>query len=136
MIPEHIRDYWAECETVLGGNISSRFYEVFHFDDNEKDANSLVDLVLSGTKRATASLLWTYEASQKPLPVPGSLSVVTNWEGNPLCTIETEEVKVTAYNEVTEEFAAAEGEGLGGRCSRLGSASKVRVSSESKGSTS
>ena len=134
MIPEHIRDYWAECETALDGNLSSRFYEAFHFDDNERDANALAGLVLSGTKCATASLLWTYEASKKPLPIPGSLSVVTNWDGEPLCVIETEEVKVTAYNEVTEEFAAAEGEGdctlsywrkvhwlyFGRECSRLG----------------
>lgn len=74
MMPELVRDFWAECETALDGNLSSRFYEVFHFDDNEKGANALAGLVLAGTKRATASLLWTYEASQEPLPVRGSLS--------------------------------------------------------------
>jgi len=112
-IPEHIRPYWAEYQAASGGEQSGRFYEVFHFDDNEHDANALAELVLRGTKRATASLLWSYEASQKPLPVSGSVSVVTNWQRLPLCVIETEKVSVVAYDEVTEEFAAAEGEGDG-----------------------
>ena len=134
MIPKHIRDYWTQYEIAVGKDRSNQFYEAFHFDDNEKDANALAVLVLSGTKRATASLLWTYEASKKPLPITGSLSVVTNWEGAPLCIIETEEVIVTPFHGVSEEFAAAEGEGdctlsywrkvhwsyFGRECTRLG----------------
>ena len=113
MIPADLREYWARVETALGGDVSDRFYEAFHFDDNEKDANTLAELVLSGTKKATASLLWTYEVTEKPLPSPGSLSVVTNWEGKPLCVIETDDVQITAYNQVSDAFAATEGEGDG-----------------------
>ena len=110
-IPEQVRHYWAEYEHRLDCDLSSRFYEAFHFDDNEEDANALAALVQSGIKRATAALLWTYEASQKPLPTPGCLSVVTNWAGEPLCIIETQAVEVVPFDEVTEEFAATEGEG-------------------------
>jgi uncharacterized protein YhfF len=37
--------------------------------------------------------------------------VVTSWDGLPLCVIETTEVQVQAFEDVDEEFAAAEGEG-------------------------
>lgn len=110
-IPEQVREYWAGFEAAVGGDRSGRFYEVFRFDDNERDSDELADLVLQGIKRATASLLWTYEASAKPLPAPGDLSVVTNWQGAPLCIIETNRVDVVAFDEVTEDFAACEGEG-------------------------
>ena len=39
------------------------------------------------------------------------MSVVTDWDGIPLCIIETSEVEVRAFKDVDEEFAAAEGEG-------------------------
>lgn len=112
-IPEHIRAYWAEYQAIAGVEPSERFYEAFHFDDNDDDANALAALVVRGTKRATASLLWTYEVTGKPLPARGSISVVTDWQGAPLCVIETQKVAVVAYDDVTQEFAAAEGEGDG-----------------------
>ena len=37
--------------------------------------------------------------------------MVINWNGEPLCIIETIEVKITSYNEVDERFAHDEGEG-------------------------
>ncbi len=112
-IPNHIRQFWREFEIVKGQDLSERFYEAFHFDDNEKDANDLAGLVLQGTKRATAGLLWTNELYNKPAPKPGDLSVVTDWENNPLCVIETVEVEIVPFENVTEEFAAIEGEGDG-----------------------
>ena len=110
-VPEHIRPFWAQYEAFSGREQSNCFYQAFHFDDNEDGANALAALVMRGIKRATASLLWTYEASAKPLPASGDISVVTSWQGDPLCVIETEKVSVVAYDAVTEEFAAAEGEG-------------------------
>ena len=47
-------------------------YEAWHFCDNQADADALVELVLSGTKRATASALWSYEAEDDPLPGPAT----------------------------------------------------------------
>lgn len=134
--PEYVRGFWAEFQALSGRDLSERFYEAFHFDDNEKDANALAALVLSGAKRGTASLLWTYEASQKALPAAGCFSVVTTWDRRPVCVIETVKVDVAAYDEVTEVFAALEGEGdgtlsywrrvhwryFGRECARLGRA--------------
>lgn len=88
-------------------------YEAWHFCDNESDANELAELVLAGTKRATAGLLWSYEAEGEPLPEVGDLHVITDWEGQARCVIRTTSVEVVPFEAVTREFAAIEGEGDG-----------------------
>lgn len=112
-----VQQFWVQFLATAGDDasddIAARFYETFHFDDNEVDANALVDLVLQGTKRATASLLWDYEVSHKALPKVGDLSVVTNWQGQPRCIIESTQVELVPYAEVSAAFAAIEGEGDG-----------------------
>ena len=112
-IPSHIRPFWKKFEEAISSEASSRFYEAFHYDDNEMDANVLGDLTLQGTKRAGAGLLWFYEANNKPIPKVGDLSVVTTWQKDPLCVIETTQVDIVLYEEVDEVFVAAEGEGDG-----------------------
>ena len=110
-IPEHIQSFWQRFESTAGYDASARSFEAFHFCNNEDDANKLAELVLQGTKRATASLGWVYEAEDEPLPEVGNLSVVTSWAQEPLCVIETVQVDVVPYDQVSEEFAAVEGEG-------------------------
>ncbi|MDZ4177629.1 MAG: ASCH domain-containing protein [Coriobacteriia bacterium] len=88
-------------------------YSAWHFCDNESDANELADLVLAGTKRATAGLLWSYENEGEPLPRVGDLSIVTDWEGRARCVIRTTSVEIVPFEAVTPEFAAIEGEGDG-----------------------
>lgn len=48
-----------------------------------------------------------------PIPKAGDLSVVTNWQQEPFCIVETTHVAVVPYGEVSEAFAAIEGEGDG-----------------------
>jgi len=110
-IPHSIQPFWLEFQAIVGGDVQARFYEAFHFDDNEPAANKLARLVLVGTKRATAGLAWSFEAENRPPPKPSDLSVVTNWQGEPLCVIETKAVATVPFEEVSEEFAAIEGEG-------------------------
>jgi len=86
-------------------------FEVWSFCDNEEDANELGDLVKAGIKVATCSLVWAYEAENEELPKVGDISIITNWDGEPLCVIETTEVQVKMFNEVDERFAYDEGEG-------------------------
>jgi uncharacterized protein YhfF len=112
-IPATITDFWERFNAATGGVDSARFYEAFHFCDTEELANSLAELVLAGTKRATAGSLWAYEHEGQRAPQPGDLSVVTNWAGSPLCVIETMRVDIVPFKEVTAEFAATEGEGDG-----------------------
>ncbi len=110
-VPESVRAFWDAFQAPVAYDAPLRFYEVFHFDDNVRAANSLVALVLSGQKRANAGLLWVNEVAKKPLPTLGALSVVTDWQGAPQCIIETTDVKIVPYDNVTESFAVREGEG-------------------------
>lgn len=86
-------------------------YTSWYFDNNEKDANELAELVLKGTKKATASLYELYEIENEDLPKVGDLSIITNWDGIARCIIQTTNIEIVHYKDVTEEFAATEGEG-------------------------
>ena len=112
-VPKSVQPFWGEFQASIAHDASPLFYEAFHFDDNEPSANELAGLVLSGQKRAGAALLWVYEVESKQLPKPGDLSIVTNFAGDPLCVIETQRVDIVPFTEVSEEFAATEGEGDG-----------------------
>jgi uncharacterized protein YhfF len=112
-IPAQLRSFWQDFAAARATNPTPRFLEAFYFDDNEPSANELAALVLAGRKRATAALLWSHEKENKPIPREGDLSIVTNFAGSPVCVIETKNVEVVPFEEVSEEFAATEGEGDG-----------------------
>lgn len=83
----------------------------FHFCDNPADAATCLDLVLKGRKRATASSLAELERSNDPVPEPGDLAIVTDWDGTAHAVIRTTRVDIVPFGKVTEDFARAEGEG-------------------------
>ncbi len=88
-------------------------YTAWHFCDNQADADELAELVLAGRKQATAGALWAYEDEGEELPLVGDYSVVTDWNGTAQCVIQATAVEVVPFDEVSEEFAAREGEGDG-----------------------
>lgn len=88
-------------------------YESWHFCDDESSANELAQLTIRGIKQATASLHDIYAAEDQPIPKPGDLSVITNWNGDAVCIIETRSVEVLPFRAVTEDHARKEGEGDG-----------------------
>lgn len=112
-VPAHLSAFWGEFAKATGGADEERFYDAFFFGDSEAMATELAELVLQGTKRATAGALWSYEAEGHRLPQPGDLSIVTDWSGHPLCVIQTQSVELVPFREVTAEFATTEGEGDG-----------------------
>jgi uncharacterized protein YhfF len=79
--------------------------------DNPRLANELGLLIRQGLKTATCSALWEWEAEGNPIPEPGLITIILDGDGQPMCIIETTEVRVRAYNEVDASFAAEEGEG-------------------------
>lgn len=83
----------------------------WHFCDNKKDADECAQLVLQGVKRATSPSLWWHQASGEPVAKPGELNVVTNWQGDAICIIETVAVEVVAFCDISSEYAYLEGEG-------------------------
>jgi uncharacterized protein YhfF len=112
-VPEAVRDFWNAFARACGGADEAQFCEAFAIGDSPALADELAALVLQGTKRATASALWTYQAEAKPLPRPGQLSIVTSGVGLPLCVIQTLAVEVLPFDQIGADFAASEGEGDG-----------------------
>jgi uncharacterized protein YhfF len=102
-------DYIANLQSE-GSPIPDTF-EAWYFCNNEESANHLARLVYDGTKQATAGLAWSYEAEGSPIPRPGGLSVITLWDGTPVCIIETMVIRIIPFDQVPESFAYEEGEG-------------------------
>ena len=82
-----------------------------YFCDNQKDADELAELVDQGTKKATASSLWTLEKTDTPVRRVGDVFVVTDWAGEAVCVVKITAVTIKPYAEITKDEARREGEG-------------------------
>ncbi|MBE5187359.1 ASCH domain-containing protein [Vibrio parahaemolyticus] len=78
---------------------------------DEYNANVCAELVRIGQKTASCSMELWYREHGEPMPEVGHLQVVTNWDDEPVCVIQMTDVSTCRYDEVTAEFAYAEGEG-------------------------
>lgn len=82
-----------------------------YFCADEYNANVCADLILKGEKTASCSMDYWYSRKGETMPEIGHLLVVTDWQGEPKCIVEITSVEKCRYKDVTQEFAAAEGEG-------------------------
>jgi len=82
-----------------------------YFCGDEWNANECARLVLEGIKTATCSLKAAYKLEGEALAQVGQLMIVLNWDEVPVCIIETTSIKQIPFNQVSENFAFAEGEG-------------------------
>ncbi len=85
--------------------------ESWYFCDNEKDAKECAELVCQSVKKATSTSLWWFELHNEPLPKVGNIYIVTDWYGIAKAIIRTTKVEQIPFNQITEEYAAIEGEG-------------------------
>lgn len=81
------------------------------FGDSEALSNALILLISSGTKRATSSLLWSWEFEGDALPKAGDIEIVLDWDSRPALVLRTATVEIVSFARVSAEFAASEGEG-------------------------
>jgi uncharacterized protein YhfF len=86
-------------------------YTVATLGDSAAMADKLVALVMSGRKRATASLLRDYATGAEPVPQAGDFVIVVDGGGRPRCIWRSTQVIVKPLNDVDEAFAWDEGEG-------------------------
>lgn len=84
--------------------------EKWHFELTEGACNYLLDLVLKGQKKATASSVLGYQIEGEEIPKEGNLSVIIDWDGNPRCVIKTTRVRIIPYKDITFDIAKLEDE--------------------------
>ncbi|MCF7953916.1 MAG: ASCH domain-containing protein [Spirochaetales bacterium] len=110
---ESVKDYWNHfiADEENRKRYAGRSWTAWHFCDNQQDADALAKLVTQGIKRGTASLVRSYEAEDEPLPQVGDISIITNWDGQPQCIIETVRLDRYRFKKVPASFAVMEGEG-------------------------
>lgn len=99
------QNYWEE---YWRGKKKPRAVSAWQFGANP---DHLAQLVMDGVKTATCSGHIFYELYDEPLPTTEDYSIILNSDDKPVAIIKTVDVTLTPMNEVTEEFAIAEGEG-------------------------
>lgn len=104
---------WEAYLQSIGENsaTTNKTFTAWHFCDNAKDADELAEFVKQGRKCATASSFWSYGYEGQAIPKTRSLNMITNWDGQAQCIIQTTRVDIVLFEEITEEFAWIEGEG-------------------------
>ncbi len=88
-------------------------FEAEYFCGDKYNANECARLIDNRIKRASCSLKAAYDIENEPLPAHGRITVVLNWDQEPICIVKLTEVSICPFNKVTEEFAKLEGEGDG-----------------------
>lgn len=105
-----VNDFWERARSDVPG-LPESVPEAWAFGATPQHADGLLTLVLAGIKTGTASSLWDYEATGDAVPEPGELSIILDGRGIPCAVIETNEVRIVPFNEVSAEHAYSEGEG-------------------------
>lgn len=107
MIPE----FWATARATIPGLPRHTIPVAWAFGDTPEMADELAALVVEGKKTATCSLYAEYVREGESLPEVGQLNILLDGQGKPVALLETTEVELLKFSEVSEELAAREGEG-------------------------
>jgi uncharacterized protein YhfF len=110
---DHLQKYWQKFLTQCNPEQAAGYTtipEAWGFGDSPHLADALGNLVIQGIKTATCSAVWEYERDGEAIPKVGDLSIILDGRNQPLCIIETTEVRIIPFNEVDAPFAYAEGE--------------------------
>ncbi|WP_170548086.1 MULTISPECIES: ASCH domain-containing protein [Ruegeria] len=84
--------------------------QTFKFGDSAALSAELLALVRSGQKKATCGALRDYPGGSPETPVVGRRDIALEWDDTPALVIETVDVTICCFCDVTEDFALAEGE--------------------------
>lgn len=103
-----IERYWADCRRARP-DLAACEPRVRRFGSTPQLSRLLLELIASGEKTGTFSLLSELEASRDPLPKRGDCFVVTDFDGNPGAVIRLVAVQSLPYREVSTAHTQYEG---------------------------
>ncbi|MCM4150077.1 ASCH domain-containing protein [Arenibacter sp. N53] len=105
------RNMWGD---FLDAHLEFAFEEapkVFHFSDNEQDADQVVNLVIKNLKKAASFSLLGLQYRKEPLPKIGAFMIITDWNGKAKCIIRTKSVKLKPFFSISTDYVQLEGLG-------------------------
>jgi len=105
-----LKEFWFRFLESKQLSKETRYLEAFYFDCHRESANKLLDLVLQGKKKATASSLFHYQSTGEDIPKVGDLSIVTDYDGKAYAVIKTTKVQIIAFKDLTFDIVKREGE--------------------------
>lgn len=105
-----VNKFWEEFKDYRHLSKDTNYFESFHFHFEEKWVNELLRLVLIGQKKATASSYFAFECQGLKLPEVGDYSIVTDYNNEPQCVIQTTSVRIIPFKDMTYDICRLEGE--------------------------
>lgn len=85
-------------------------HPVERFGDSPALADELLELVVAGTKRATAALVSEFADEDEPLPRVGGHWIACDGTGAPRVVLRSTELRLARFDDVDAAFAHDEGE--------------------------
>lgn len=92
-------------------NPDAATYQAWSFCFGGEVGDRLADLVVNGTKTATASAYQIFALRNEPVPKAGDLSIILRSDGEAACIIETTSIEIRKFLDVEARHAFDEGEG-------------------------
>ncbi len=109
--PHEVHEFWDRVKAETG--IEGSFQDAWGFGDSPDLMDELLELVLSGRKRASCNLLRETEIEGWPRTEVGAYNIVLDGRGTPRAVIRTVSFQQVPFRDVTVEHALLEGEGDG-----------------------
>lgn len=103
-----IAKLWAQGITLPPGPVHADGY-----GDSAELSRALLALIRSGRKRAGTGLLWSYEHDGEHIARTGDIEIVLDHRLEPAMVTRIVSSEIVAFEDVTAEYAAIEGEGDG-----------------------
>lgn len=105
-----IKAFWDKFLLDTHRDLTINYNSYFHFELSEYWANELLRLVSIGKKQATASSYDSFIIQGEKLPQVGDLNIITDFDGHPKCVIETTQVTILPFKDLTFDIVKREGE--------------------------
>lgn len=100
-----VREMWNNYIQSYPEFKNNTIPDAWFFHNNEKDANRLANLTVSGKKRASSGLYYWYEEANADLPTVGTKHIITDFYGKAQAIIEITNVYTIPFNQISEKYA-------------------------------
>ena len=106
---QDIEPFWLAYQKACSVKVEG--FAAAALGDTRALADVHAELIVSGVKRAHASLLREFEKDLEPLPQIGDHLVVLDGAGQPRAIVRNTHIELRHFNEVDDKFAFEAGEG-------------------------